>query len=260
MKPTCLLAILCLWCTGCATYQYATVCSSLNNQNSENFFAENDTAKIAYEFSGENGPVKISIYNKLQIPLYIDWSQSALIVNNNRESYGNKNSSIHAELNGTETRWMYSTTQNGTLQGSITTHEASGFIPPQAWARESQLTLKSDFFEFPTQTTGKEMKRVNGVIVKSLSYSREESPFSFRSYITLSTRADLSSPIHFDHEFWVSEIAQTQSAPKNFPHLINRFYIKKTTNTAPYVLVGAAGVVAILFVITAQESKKALSD
>lgn len=260
MKPY-LFAVLCLWCTGCATYQYATVSSSLNNQNSETFFAENDTAKIAYEFSGEHGPVKISIYNKLQTPLYVDWSHSALIVNNNRESYVNKSSSIHAELNGTETRWMNSTTQNGTIQGTITSHEASGFIPPQAWARESQLTLKSDFFQFPAQTTGKEMKRVNGVIVKSLSYSREESPFSFRSYITLSTRADLSSPIHVDHEFWVSEITQTQLAPKNFPPRANRFYIKKTSDTAAYaVLGGLAGVTAIVFIITAQESKKAFSD
>jgi hypothetical protein len=261
MKYYPLLVLVCVWCTGCSTYQYATVSSSLSNQNSEAFTAENDSVKIVYAFSGQDGPVEISIYNKLQIPLYVDWSQSALIVDNNRKSYVNKNSTINAELNGTETRWMNSTTQNGTLKGTITSHEVSGFIPPQAWARESQLTLKSDFFKFPNQTTGKEMKRVSGVIVKSVSYSREHSPFSFRSYITISTQADFSAPLHFDHEFWVSEITQTQSAPRNFPIQANRFYIKKTDNTGAYILVGAAGVAAVVFVVVqGTESTKGFPD
>lgn len=259
MKPLFYLVLLCV-CASCTTYQYATISSPLSSQTSDTFIAENDTAKIAYEFSGENGPVKISIYNKLQIPLYVDWSQSALIVNNNRKSYVNKNASIDAQLNSTQTRWLSSTTQTGSIKGEIKSHEVSGFIPPQAWARESQLTLKSDFFQFPSQTTGKEMKHVNGVITRSVSYPRENSPLSVRSYLTLSTQTDFSSPMHLDHEFWVSEIIQTQSTPKNFPARPNRFYIKKTNNTGAYVLVGAVGVAAIVVMSKGMEAKNSFPD
>jgi hypothetical protein len=257
MKPLILLMLLGV-CASCSTYQYVTVSSSLSNQNPETFTAENDTAKIAYEFSGENGPVKISIYNKLRIPLYVDWNQSALIVNDTRKNYVDKISSIDAELNSSRSRWMNSTTQTGTIQGTVKSKEISGFIPPQSWAKESQLTLKSDFFQFPGQTTGKEMKRVSGVITRSISYPRDQSPFVFRSYLTLSIQADFSSPIHFDHEFWVSEIMQAQSAPKNFPVQPNRFYIKKTSNTGAYVVVGAVGVAAVVVMSKGIEAKNSL--
>ncbi|HNC30155.1 MAG TPA: hypothetical protein PKX08_09130, partial [Cyclobacteriaceae bacterium] len=80
-----LITALCIVCTGCSTYQYVTVSSPLKTQNE--FIAENDTVKISYDFSGEQGPVKISIYNKLSTPLYVDWSKSALIIGDMRKSY-----------------------------------------------------------------------------------------------------------------------------------------------------------------------------
>lgn len=258
MKYFILFALVCLWCTGCTPYQYATISSSIN-QSSEGFVVENDTVKIAYAFDGENGPVKISIYNKLQTPLYVDWSKSALIINDNRTSYANKNSSLDAELNATQSRWMNSTTQTGTIQGTIKSQEASGFIPPRAWAKESQLSLNPEFLKLPAQPV-KEMKRVKGVAVKSFSYSREQSPLAFRSFLTLSAHTDFSNPIHFDHEFWISEISQTQSLPRNFLTQPDRFYSKKHNNTAAYLVGAAAGVAAILFIVEAQETKRSLSD
>jgi hypothetical protein len=247
-----------LWCTGCVTYQYATVSSSVKHEDSKIFVVENDTARIMYDFSGEQGPVKISVYNKLKVPLYIDWSKSALIVEDVRKSYSNKNSSLAAELNGTETRWMNSTSQNATIKGTITSSDASGFIPPQAWARECQLSLSPDFFLLPAPATKHDKKRVNGIIVKSFSYSQEQSPFTFRSFLTLSSNPDFSSPIHFDHEFWVSEIFQTPSGPKTFTMQPDRFYIKKSSGGNEALLVaGAVGVAGIMF-MTMQENKKAL--
>lgn len=258
MKSLYFFSTICLWCTGCATYQYATISSPLKDEKSNTFVVENDTAKIMYDFSGEKGPVKISIYNKLKVPLYIDWAKSALIAADVRKSYSNKNASLDAELNGTETRWMNSSSQTATIRGTITSGEVSEFIPPRAWAKESPLKLSADFFQLPSQAGN--TKHTNGAITKSVTYSREHSPLSFRSYLTLSTHPDFSVPIHFDHEFWISEITQTQSTPKNFPIQANRFYIKKTNKTGPYVAGAAVGVAALVFVVSQQESEKAFQD
>jgi hypothetical protein len=256
MKSLYLFTAMCLWCTGCATYQYATISSPLKNEGSEIFVVENETTKIMYDFSGEKGPVKISIYNKLQAPLYIDWNKSALIISDQRKSYSNKNSSLNAELNGTETRWINSTTQNATINGKITSMDPSGFIPPNAWATESQLKLSPDFFHLPAATRYTK-KYVDKIIVDSFTYSQEQSPLNFRSFLTLSTQPDFSSPIYFDHAFWISEIFQTSSGPRKFLTKTDRFYLKKSNNAGAYVL-AAGAVVGIVW--TLQESKKALQD
>ena len=68
--------------SGCAQYQYVFIDSHLNQNDKKEFIKENDTVMVKYTFSGENMPITITIYNKLQQPLYIDWERSAVIINN----------------------------------------------------------------------------------------------------------------------------------------------------------------------------------
>ena len=43
------------------------------------FLLENDSLWIAYCFKGENAPIRITVFNKMTKPLYVDWAQSALV-------------------------------------------------------------------------------------------------------------------------------------------------------------------------------------
>ena len=36
---------------------------------------ENDSLKITYSFWAENGLITFAIYNKLNVPLYVDWKK-----------------------------------------------------------------------------------------------------------------------------------------------------------------------------------------
>ena len=54
------------------------------------FVQENDTVRISYRFWGENAPVTITIYNKLDEPLYVDWGRSALIIDDVATTYDPK--------------------------------------------------------------------------------------------------------------------------------------------------------------------------
>ena len=212
-------------CTSCATYQYATISSSLKNEDSNAFEIENDTVKISYDFTGEQGPVKISIYNKLNTPLYVDWSRSALIVGDVRTTYYNKNATITADMTTSGSRGsMLSRTSS--LEGRIITDQAISFIPPKSWAKEHQRNLSSQPFNLPA-TYPKQNERRNGLIVASFKYDPENTPFNFRSFLTISTHQDLSSPSYFDHSFWVSEIIQTMISPHTFSPKGDQFYIKK---------------------------------
>ncbi len=68
--------------TGCTTYQYMTVSGKNIRQNErQEFVVENDSIRVKYNFSGEDAPVNVEVTNKLDRPVYVDWSRSALIIN-----------------------------------------------------------------------------------------------------------------------------------------------------------------------------------
>jgi len=48
---------------------------------------ENDTIRITYDFWQPKNQMKLSIYNKLSTPLFIDWKNSSFIVNDNAHPY-----------------------------------------------------------------------------------------------------------------------------------------------------------------------------
>jgi len=48
---------------------------------------ESDTIKVTYEFWGNKGVMSISIYNKIDRPIYIDWENSSFIHNDKKLDY-----------------------------------------------------------------------------------------------------------------------------------------------------------------------------
>lgn len=255
---TSLLVLLCLLCAACNTYQYITVSSPLKAEHQQNFVFENDTVRLMYNFNGEEGPVAITIFNKLPVPLYVDWAKSALIVGDTRKSYSNKGMSLSAEVSGSETHWLNYSSQIATINGILNSGEVSGFIPPKAQAKETLLTLNPTFFVLPNSNTKKSRRIEEGVNVKYLSYQQGDSPFKFRSFFTLSTQPDLTSPIYFDHVFWVSDVFQTTLAPKNFQVKPNRFHLKKVSEAGAAIL--GIGVIGAVVLGAHYESEKASLD
>ena len=254
MKSICLLVLIALICTGCLKYQYATINSPLKHDNSTSFIFENDTLKLSYDFSGVNGPVKISVYNKLNTPLYVDWSKSALIIGDHRISYWSKKSIIQANVNSSEVNWTkHISTSSGTVDGTITRDEALSFIPPKSSVTESQITLQNRLFKVPTPTK-LNRKKVNYISVKSYSYNRETSPLVFRSFLTLSVTEKFESPQYFDDSFWVSEIFQTVTSPQQFIRTDDQFYISKPTGVGAFL--GVATVTGLIVLVAAETDEQ----
>ncbi len=70
--------------------------------------------------------------------------------------------------------------------------------------------------------------------VKAAYFTKDNSPLSFKSYLTLYTTTDqVIKPLAFQHDFYISKSIRTQANPKNVAEYQNRspdlFYTQKTT-------------------------------
>ena len=86
---TCLLSLL-FSLNACSSYYYSMLSSDkrivgVNEYN--DFVQENDSVRIIYNFYGEDAPVRITVFNKLDEPMYIDWQRSSLIIGDKAVSY-----------------------------------------------------------------------------------------------------------------------------------------------------------------------------
>src|ERR1700730_10311196 len=48
---------------------------------------ENDTIKIVYSFWANHGTLSYTVYNKLDVPIYIDWKKSSYVKNGEKLDY-----------------------------------------------------------------------------------------------------------------------------------------------------------------------------
>src|SRR6187402_1014325 len=86
--------------TGCMKYQYATVHSNLNQTQNKEFISENDSVKVVYDFNGRDLPVYLTVYNKLDRPLYIDWKISSLIIDGRSFNYMDDQATVEMTQTG----------------------------------------------------------------------------------------------------------------------------------------------------------------
>src|SRR4051812_46103003 len=75
--------------TSCSTrYIQVFETKSTNIKMSDDSWSfENDTVKIDYDFWTEHGVMSFAVFNKLKIPIYIDWKKSSFIVNDRKLDY-----------------------------------------------------------------------------------------------------------------------------------------------------------------------------
>ena len=211
-----------LFATGC-TYQYATVSSNMNQPDHSGFVTENDSVRITYKFTGRNCPVQITVYNKSDKPLYIDWKKSAVIVDMKSYTYWRDEAVFNAESKSSQVRWsdVFSTTTTTTTSGTITRPESLIFIPPHAGIDASMVSIKQDPFKFgPDETPEKvDLKKTSAVTYYGTIryFDEQHTPFRYRSYLTLSYEDTFKNSFAYENAFWVSEIMQTTASPKTIP-------------------------------------------
>jgi len=199
--------------SACSQYQYVSVNSKLNQTEEKDFINENDTVMIKYTFSGQNLPVRITIFNKLQKPIYIDWGRTTIIFNNEQ------------------------------LNGAFQNNENIISIAPQAYVVISSIPLASRFFDLNKNDSIRKLtfETNNGTLTNEMHlFNEHTTPQYFRCILAITTREDFSAPTYFDNSFWVSGVFKTMVAPASIKYKASNFaFVRKTSGFGKAISVTA---------------------
>jgi hypothetical protein len=244
------LSLFCLTLlASCTRYQYATVSSPLKQNFKREFVRENDSVRIEYSFNGTGGPVQITIHNKLDTPIFINWRMSSLIIAGKSNPYFKNESEFRGSGATTNLQWTESfSTSNTNISGSIKRDEDVSFIPPGRHITTIPVRLRDHFFERPfnQKPARKSYSTLSGASSgRSTLYAQNNSPLRYESYLSYSTDANFATIVAIEDAFWVSEVLDSYDNPDNILNMHDRkadtFYNSKMT--------GFGGAMALLGII-----------
>ncbi|WP_316819504.1 hypothetical protein [Pedobacter gandavensis] len=262
--------------SSCSRYYVSTLQSS-NAKKSEKtgvFTFENDTISVTYNFNGQNAPINIEFYNKLNEPIYIDWQKSALIKGDQAISFSGKKITFTGNFSGSSTNFNNNSNnsfdvsyQAGNFNGNATLPEEISFIPPKSKMIKTPLKLadKHNYKSLSDSLYQKSFIQLTdraGVWGKSASFNELNSPLSFKSYLTMYTAQDHKRrEFSLTQDFYLSALLKTYSHPKTMSELVNNpgnvFYNTERTGYAKTMsgIIGVGALVAVGFAVEGNNSK-----
>lgn len=178
--------------------------------SAEGLVLDNDTLTLRYSFYGERGIMQLSLFNKLNVPLYVDWKKSAFIVGKNKLDYWYDVATVN--LSGSA--YSYYRSSDVVLGGAVSREDQVAFIPPRTELKKQQFVVfpggelplagqPNVKKEQPTYTGANPKKPVT---VEEYSYLPAESPLTFRNFLTLSTQRDFQKEFYLETSFWASDM------------------------------------------------------
>jgi len=182
---------------------------------------ENDTVKIDYEFWTEHGVMSFAVFNKLKVPLYVDWKNSSFIANDRKLDYW---------IDGTRTNPKYfnkdyyyrddafkSDLTNQSLNQlgeSVIVPEGLTFIPPQSYfTKYMYFIMPGDFkldFNSKSDETNSRTDSTKKLKMYTQEFALDSSPARFRNYLCFSLNENTEKKFFYDHSFYVSSVAEME--------------------------------------------------
>lgn len=262
------IAVLVLSMSGCSSYYYSMLDS--NDPVGEksvkgDFVQENDSVRVTYSFWGENAPIRITIYNKMDEPLYVDWERSALIIDDVAVSYDSNTATLggvsQQVSSGSSYKWSERYGRNwnyseGRFTGDIELPKGMEFIPPKSKLVSTRLQLNNlPFKKIPDKAYEKRKMNTNQsnpINVKVKRFTEEDSPLRFRSYLTVYAGGQNGRDVRhssLERSFYVAQVIKAGNvSPSYFDEGQQKsgdfFYIRDVRGTTIGLVIGAAAVTA----------------
>ena len=200
--------------------QMFEVSSTIPTTNDKYFF-ENDTLKITYYFWGNKGLMQISIFNKKDFPIYIDWNKSVMQNNFDKLIYAYEanmtadNSKMYKaylhegrSLSSMDYEAQYQMGEKEKKKvETITEVKAKGFYMSLRYHLTSTYTYKFDDNAVPVTETRSDNSRETTDIFEVV-FDSVKSPLKFSSKITYSTTKDFIKESSITNSFWISKIRE----------------------------------------------------
>ena len=221
MKNYILLILLALSFGSCSTYQYITLDSPQTQKNDRKEFVwENDSLKLVYNFHGEGGPLNLTVYNKLNEPLYVNWKKSALIRDGqsislfNRSVIVNRIATPYQEVKNNPNLYPG-------LSATFELPEGIEFISPASYVSKALLDIQElGLGNLPGSDSLRPQKySQNGMVTGKFTRARfdeSQSPLRFSTYLTFMVGQHIDKEFAVQHSFYAKEILQTHDEPDLF--------------------------------------------
>lgn len=198
------------------TQIYETKPTSQINISDQGYTFENDTVRITYNFWADKGQLLFHVFNKLNVPIYIDWKRTSFVQNSQKLDYWtDKTMSKGVTLY----RANGSSGKSKTVE-TTTKMERVTFIAPKSNVDRNSFVLLIEGFSIPNSAPSEDLKIKDspGKKAKYQSFELANSPLVFRNFITFSTTEQGENPFYVDNGFYVSKILETKST-NVFTHL-----------------------------------------
>ena len=212
-----------LMLSGCVYFFNAQVYSvtGLNlNEKDNSWVFENEKVKITYDFWAQDGTMSFEIYNKLEMPIYIDWKNSSFIFNGNKKDYWieQTNSLSSSSFIGMNTR-LFGNMSNSTIQKSNSTSTATSvkierisFLPPRAKLNFAQFKLLNSVYytlQSPMIIKEKSIVTPKRLAIKYVQpFTIYNTPLSFRNYLAFTMTENSKDYFYIDNEFYLSKVIE----------------------------------------------------
>jgi len=193
---------------------------------------ENDTLKIVYTFWAKSGVLAFSFYNKLNVPLYINWKRSSFVYNENKQDFWRE----EAITKRTEVKVKRGLAQSGVANNAIlplvtlsssasllagndvtVIPEKITFLAPKSYIFKAKFSLFTNDWSNLQNGWNKGIlqnpsNQKDQIKIKYLLLKEAESPINFRNFITISTTEDFIKESYIDNQFYVSKITEIQKS------------------------------------------------
>jgi hypothetical protein len=209
--------------TSCYTYQYVTLdAPGMSKNDKKEMVWENDTMKLVYNFNGEAGPMSLSLFNKTDKPLYINWKKSSLIRNANSVSLFNPTVIVSgvAATAGYASRSGYSRSTTG-FTASFDLPEGVDFIPPGSYANKALSTVMlwdAVAAANTEQLPSEKITNADGLAIKykRIVFDEHQSPVYFSVYLTFVLGFNNNTEFAVQHSFYAKEVLASKVSPDVF--------------------------------------------
>lgn len=173
--------------------------------------------------------MSFAIYNKTARPLFVDWKNSSLVLNDYRLAYWSDEtltSNVTTTRGGSSTTlryqpatyfdWGYvlgSTTNfqsTAISEGSMVRDERITSIPPHAYVGMQKHELLSGSMDLNAKNserieTMRNDRPSKSTVVLLRRFQQGSSPVRFRNFLTFSLTEDMKDLFQIDNSFWLSE-------------------------------------------------------
>lgn len=185
------------------------------------YIFENDVVTITYSFWKERGVLSYTLYNKLDKPIYIDWKKSSLVRNSQKLDYWNDETITNSKGRTVYNSGLYFgyydllTLSNTLTESKSVKPERITFIAPRSAITRSKFVLYDlpyrDMKKLSSTRNIKESNSNKTYDVRYIEYNQQNTPLSFRNYLTFSSTENFEREAVIDNEFYISSIMKINS-------------------------------------------------